>query len=101
MVSEKRATLSGPLRSMSDSTMALAGDDFSDVESVGESNYAYEPYPFEQYELEFARVLRGSSPSPSQTHVLVRSWYSYHGGRHARDAWRSLQQELVLHVVVL
>lgn len=59
MVSEKRGALLGPLRSMSDSTMALAGEAFSDVESIGESSYAYEPYPFEQYDLEFVEYFEG------------------------------------------
>ena len=44
---------------MSDSTMALVGEAFSDVESVGECSYAYEPYPFEQYDLEFVVYFEG------------------------------------------
>ena len=59
MVSKKHGTLSRPLRSMSDSTMALAREAFSDVESVGESSYAYDPYPFELYDLEFAEYFEG------------------------------------------
>lgn len=39
--------------------MALAGEDFADVESVGESTFTYEPYPFEQYECKFSEYLKG------------------------------------------
>jgi hypothetical protein len=59
MVSETCGTLLGPLRSMSDTTMSESGEDFSDGESVGECSYAYEPYPFEQYDLEFAEYFKG------------------------------------------
>lgn len=47
MFSDSCATLSWPLKSMSDSTMALAIEAFSDNESLKQSSHAYEPYSFE------------------------------------------------------
>lgn len=39
--------------------MVLDVEPFSDVESVGESSSANEPYPFEQYDLQCADYFKG------------------------------------------
>lgn len=47
-----------PLSCHSYMYMALDGEAWSDLESVGECDHPYEPYPFEEYDVQHAKYLQ-------------------------------------------